>query len=238
MPEKDAKGGEGVSELDTSGDTVPKLDPLLLPLELTVALPPPPPSTPGVNEGEDDTAGVKEGRGVGVVPLLIEGVASEVREREGEGVEVPQAVPRAAVGVEEEEPLPIPAAAATPDEMVLAGDLEGKLVAEMQRVGVMVGDMDTLLVLEASPLPLAVPLPCPLPLPTKLRLALEDTVERAVEEKDPLGDPVPSPEALFKGVGVPLEENKVEGVRLGVEVRVRKGVAETKGVKVGTVLTL
>ena len=108
----------------------------------------------------------------------------------------------------------------------------------MVKVGVMVGDMDVALVLEVSPLPLAVPLLCPLPLPTPLTVALEDTVGIEVEEKEPLGDPVPTPEALIKGVSVPLEVNKVEGVRIGVEVKVRKGVFETKGVKVDTGLTL
>ena len=86
VPEKDAKNGEGDGELEMGGDSVPKLDPLLLPLELTVALPTSPTPPPGVNEGEEDTAGVKEAREVSVVPLLIEGVASAVREREGEGV--------------------------------------------------------------------------------------------------------------------------------------------------------
>ncbi len=63
-------------------------------------------------------------------------------------------------------------------------------------------------------------------------------MEIEVEEKEPLGDPVPTPEALIKGVSVPLEVNKVEGVKIGVEVNVRKGVFEPKGVRVGTGLTL
>ena len=63
-------------------------------------------------------------------------------------------------------------------------------------------------------------------------------MEIEVEEKEPLSDPVPTPEALIKGVSVSLEVNEVEGVKIGVEVKVRKGVFEPKGVKVATGLTL
>lgn len=202
--------------MEGGGDPVPKEEPLLLPLEHTVALPPPPEE----KDAEDDTEGVEEATGVEVVAFLMEGVAGDVREREREGVEVPQAVPRATVGVNEAEPLPPPLPAAAPDEAVLAGDKEGRLVLEMVKVVMMVGEVLETLVLVAAPLPLLVPLPRPLPLPAPLVVPAEDTVKQVVEEMDPVVDPVLTPEPLLKGEEVPLEVGRVESVEMAVEVKV------------------
>lgn len=221
--------------MEGGGDPVPKVDPLPLLLEHTVALPPPPP--PEEKDAEDDTEGVEEARGVDVVAFLMEGVAGDVRESEGEGVEVPQAVPRATVTVNVAEPLPPPPAA--PDEAVLAGDKVGRLVLEMVKVVVMEGEVLETLVLVAAPLPLLVPLPRPLPLPTPLLVPAEDTVKQVVEEMDPVGDPVFTPEPLLKGVEVPLEVDKLESVKMAVEVKVGLDVRVPKrGVNVGTELPL